>query len=201
MADEQNTDGAAEEQIEGAEDSAESNTDSQGQGLTEEQVEKMLQTRMEQRDRDWQSKFDKLLEEKKQTETKSKTAEERMGELEQKYEAERIGRVRERAISSADLDSDIVTAAEQLLSNEDESVSSGAQKLSELIAQRAEKLTNERLEAEIEKRFPKDKRKPEGGKRGGELTYEELMDMSEEELQTIPRDQRLAIIEKAKQQE
>lgn len=200
MSDEQNANGADESQIEGDANKTEESGEDSPQGLTQEQVEKLLQDRMEKRDREWQSKFDKLLEEKKQTETKSKTAEERMSELEQKYEAERIGRVRERAISGARLDSDVVTAAESLLSKDEESVNSGAQKLSELIAERAEKLANERLEAEIEKRFPKDKRKPQDGKRGGEITYDELVNMSEEELKQIPRAQRLAIIEKAKQE-
>lgn len=189
MADEQ-TQGADESQIEGSEEQTESFGDS-SQGLTQEQVEHLLQDR----DKKWQSKFDKLLQEKKETESKSKTAEERMAELEQRYEQERIGRVRERAISGAQLDADVVSAAEALLSSDDESVGNGAAKLRELIDAKAEAKAQEQLEAEIKKRFPEGK-KPKTGKQGGEMTYEELMALSEDELQNIPREQRLAIMNK-----
>jgi hypothetical protein len=175
MSDEQNVDGAAEEQTEDV--AAESVEGSQTTGLTEEQVEKLLQDR----DKKWQSKFDKLLQEKKETETKSKTAEERIAEIERKYEQERLGRVRERAISGAQLDSDVVEAAQALLSADEESVNSGASKLSELLKSRAEAMANERIEAEIAKRFPKDKGKPSSGKsEPGLLSLEELREKSKD---------------------
>lgn len=192
MADEQNVDGAAEEQI--VDEAAESEQDSQP-GLTEEQVQKLLA----ERDKKWQSKFDKLLQEKKETETKSKTAEERIAEIERKYEQERLGRVRERAISNAKLDSAFVEAAQSLLSNDEESVTDGASRLSELLAERAERIAEERLEAEINKRFPKDKEPPRGGKKVEEMTYQEIMQLSDAEIAKIPDATLQAAIEKAKQ--
>ena len=181
MADEQHTDGADESQTEGGEQ-AESTQDSQG--LTQEQVEQLLQ----ERDKKWQSKFDKLLEEKKQTESKSKTAEERIAEMEQKYEQERLGRVRERAISNASLDADIVSAAEALLSSDEESVNSGAAKLSELLNARAETLAKERVEEEINRRFPKDKEAPKRGKPNAEINYNDLINMSDDEIKQLPQE-------------
>jgi hypothetical protein len=173
MADEENVNGADENQTDDT-NSAES-TDSQG--LTEEQVENLLR----ERDKKWQSKFDKLLQEKKETETKSKTAEERIAEIERKYEQERLGRVRERAISGAKLDSDVVDAAKALLSSDEESVGNGAAKLAELLNTRAESIAQERIEEEISRRFPKDKGKPQGGKSdSGLLSLEELQQKSQD---------------------
>ena len=192
MSDEQKADGAVEERIEGK---AESN-DSQV-GITEEQIENLLRDR----DKKWQSKFDKLLQEKKETETKSKTAEERIAEIEQKYERERLERVREKAIHKAKLDSDVVEAAQALLSNDAEAVDLGATKLSEFIANMAEMKANERLEAEISKRFPRDKEKPQSGKSGGELTWDEIMKMEDSQIKALPQEVLDRAMEKAKQKE
>ncbi len=163
-------------------------------GLTEEQVQKLLA----ERDKKWQSKFDKLLQEKKETETKSKTAEERIAEIERRYEQERRSRVRERAISSAKLDAEFVEAAQALNSDDEESITNGASRLSELLEEIAERRAKERLEAEINKRFPKDKEPPRGGKKVEDMTYQELMQLSDSEIAKIPSEQLDAIIEKAR---
>jgi hypothetical protein len=173
------TNGAAEERIEGADADAKS---SQNAGITEDQISKLL----EERDRKWQSRMDKILAEKKETETKSKTAEERIAEIERKYESERLSRVREHAINSVHLDPSVFESAKMLLDNDEESITNGAAKMKEFLDGIVERRVREGLEKEIDKRFAGGE-KPKGGNKTGELSYADVLEMDDEQIKALPR--------------
>ena len=150
------------------------------ESLTEDKVKAML----EERDRTWQSRFDKLLKEKKETETKSKTAEERIAEIEKRYEEERLGRARERVLHKTQLDESLIDAARQFLGNDEEGIESGASRIAEFIQAKIEAGVKAGVEEEVQRRF-KDAPQPQGGKPGGEMSEEEFLALTDDQLKGL----------------
>ena len=151
------------------------------ESLTEDKVKTML----EERDRTWQSRFDKLLKEKKETETKSKTAEERIAEIERRWEEERLGRARERVLHETKLDASIMDAMQAFLGNDEEGIKSGASQVSQYIQAKIEAGVKAGVDEEIKRRFPENAPKPQGGKPGAEMSREEFLMLTEEQLQSL----------------
>ena len=154
--------------------------ESKSEGLTEDGVKAML----EERDRTWQSRFDKLLKEKKETETKSKTAEERIADIERRYEEERLGRTRERVLHETALDASVVDAAREFLGNDEEGIRTGASRLKEYIAKQIEAGVKAGVDQEVNRRF-KDAPKPQGGAPGTEMSKEEFVALTDEQYQAM----------------
>ena len=121
-----------------------------------------------------------LLNKKKEEEEKQKkTAEQKVEELRQQLAEKdmremRIRKATEAGISQAADLFDIDVRSE-------DGVDSFIETLNGIIEAEAQK----RTEAEVDKRFPKGK-KPQGGKRASELTYQDLLSMTDEEVQQLP---------------
>jgi PHD/YefM family antitoxin component YafN of YafNO toxin-antitoxin module len=116
-------------------------------GLTEESVKKML----EETNRAWQSRFDKVLTEKKQTEVKATTVEERIAQIEAERAAERIAWARKEARAKAGIDDELEMAMGEYMSTDAEAISSGADKIKGLWAKREAEYKSkiEQLEKQI----------------------------------------------------
>lgn len=174
----------ADEQVQPTDEGAVEEQEPKVEGLTEEQVNAMLERRLEDNNRKWQSRFDQLLKEKKDTETKSKTAEQQIAELRQQWEQERVGRTRERVLHEANLDASLMDAMQEFLSNDDEGIKNGASQLQKYIQEKIDAGIKAGVEAEVSKRFEKAP-KPQGGPQGGEMTEQEFLELTDDQLRAM----------------
>lgn len=97
-------------------------TDNQEQTIDMDAVNKML----EERDKKWQSRFDKILAEKKAEETKAMTVEDRIKQLEEERQRERLDWSRKEAKAQAQIDDDLETAILAYSSTDPEKIAEGA---------------------------------------------------------------------------
>ena len=87
-----------------------------------EDVQRMIDEAVGETNKAWQSRFDKILTEKKQTESKALTVEEQIAQLKAEREAERIGWVRKEARAKAGIDDSFEAAALAYASNDPERI-------------------------------------------------------------------------------
>ena len=104
-------------------------TDNQKQTIDMDAVNKML----EERDKKWQSRFDKILAEKKAEENKAMTVEQRIEQLEQERQRERLDWTRKEARATAQIDPSLEEAIISYASNEPEKIQAGAKAIREFI--------------------------------------------------------------------
>jgi hypothetical protein len=92
-------------------------------GLTKEDLE----ARIDKVNKEWQSRFDKLLSEKKEKENQALTIEQRIEQVEREREAERLSFARERAKLGAKIDDELDAAIELYRSDNPEEIGKGAE--------------------------------------------------------------------------
>lgn len=92
-------------------------------GLTKEDLE----ARIDKVNKEWQSRFDKLLSEKKEKENQALTVEQRIEQVEREREAERLSFARERAKLGAKIDDELDAAIELYRSSNPEEIGKGAE--------------------------------------------------------------------------
>ena len=94
-------------------------------GLTKEDLE----ARIDKVNKEWQSRFDKLLSEKKEKENQALTIEQRIEQVEREREAERLSFARERAKLGAKIDDELDAAIGLYRSNNPEEIVKGAESI------------------------------------------------------------------------
>ena len=94
-------------------------------GLTKEDLE----ARIDKVNKEWQSRFDKLLSEKKEKENQALTVEQRIEQVEREREAERLSFARERAKLGAKIDDELDAAIELYRSDNPEEIGKGAESI------------------------------------------------------------------------
>ena len=121
MSDEIN--GAANQQI--VENAEVKNEPVKEAGLTKEDLE----ARIDKVNKEWQSRFDKLLSEKKEKENQALTVEQRIEQVEREREAERLSFARERAKLGAKIDDELDAAIGLYRSSNPEEIVKGAESI------------------------------------------------------------------------
>ena len=121
MSDEIN--GAANQQI--VENAEVKNEPVKEAGLTKEDLE----ARIDKVNKEWQSRFDKLLSEKKEKENQALTVEQRIEQVEREREAERLSFARERAKLGAKIDDELDAAIGLYRSSNPEEIGKGAESI------------------------------------------------------------------------
>jgi len=96
------------------------------EGVSKEDLEALVASKLDENNRKWQSKFDTILGEKKAVEGKALTVEQRMEQLEREREAERLGFAREKAKLSANIDDELEGAIRLYGSSKADEIASGA---------------------------------------------------------------------------
>lgn len=94
-------------------------------GLTKDDLE----ARIDKVNKEWQSRFDKLLSEKKEKESQALTVEQRIEQVEREREAERLSFARERAKLGAKIDDELDAAMELYRSSNPEEIGKGAESI------------------------------------------------------------------------
>jgi len=104
------------------------------EGVSKEDLEALVASKLDENNRKWQSKFDTILGEKKAVEGKALTVEQRMEQLEREREAERLGFTREKAKLSANIDDELEGAIRLYGSSKADEITSGASGIRAYIA-------------------------------------------------------------------
>lgn len=141
-------------------------------------VQAEIRKALEESDKKWQSRFDKVLAEKKTVESVKLTTEERLAKIEQEARAKELAWARKEARAKATI-SDEMEAAIQLFHAEDpEDIGRGAAEIRKLID--AETAPLKAKIEEYEKKAKYGSNPPAGGGSGGGLviTLDELNKMS-----------------------
>jgi hypothetical protein len=183
MADEQDAQGAPEEETSEAE--GEQQEQQNVDALTKEQVEELLQ----ERDRKWQSRFDKLLQEKKQqeeaTEREKMSAEEKIEQLRQEWERSKQEAARARlenraqaAIAEAGIPSPPRLSA-YVGETEDET--------DELVGNYVDWYKQQVAQQELEK-AKANGRKPRSANKLETMTFDDLNEMTRKEVEAFARE-------------
>ena len=94
-------------------------------GLTKDDLE----ARIDKVNKEWQSRFDKLLSEKKEKENQALTVEQRIEQVEREREAERLSFARERAKLGAKIDDELDAAIGLYRSSNPEEIGKGAESI------------------------------------------------------------------------
>ena len=94
-------------------------------GLTKDDLE----ARIDKVNKEWQSRFDKLLSEKKEKENQALTVEQRIEQVEREREAERLSFARERAKLGAKIDDELDAAIGLYRSSNPEEIGNGAESI------------------------------------------------------------------------
>ena len=94
-------------------------------GLTKDDLE----ARIDKVNKEWQSRFDKLLSEKKEKENQALTVEQRIEQVEREREAERLSFARERAKLGAKIDDELDAAIGLYRSSSPEEIGKGAESI------------------------------------------------------------------------
>ena len=148
-------------------------TDNQKQTLDMDAVNKML----EERDKKWQSRFDKILAEKKAEETKAMTVEDRIKQLEEERQRERLDWSRKEAKAQAQIDDDLETAILAYSSTDPEKIAEGARGIREVFDKTIAEYKTRIEELEKNQRFSSRPIKGGGKSQQGlsNMSFDELM--------------------------
>jgi len=141
-----------------------------------------LERKLEEAEKEKMSEQERLEYEKKQWETEREKAR-------QEAEEYRIGLLREKKVHEAGLGPE---AVDLLTGKDEESIDKQIAYFKTLV----DKRVKEQLEQEISQRFP-NRQKPKAGGDSGELTYEDMMNMSEDEVKALGTEKVNEIVQKA----
>jgi hypothetical protein len=111
-----------------ATEATEQQTEAKPEVFGKEDVAKM----MDELNRTWQGRFDKVLTEKKQVGEKAATVEERIAQIEAERQRERIDWARQSAKAKAGIDDELEAAIKLYADSDPESIATGAAKIAEL---------------------------------------------------------------------
>lgn len=115
--------------------------------LTKDSVLEMLKAREEEINKIWQSRFDKLVTEKKTVDTKAMTVEQRLAQIEAERQAERLSFTRERARNKAQIDENFERAIKLYGSDKEEEITAGAEAISNFIQEMKKSFEAEKAKA------------------------------------------------------
>ena len=115
--------------------------------LTKDSVLEMLKAREEEINKTWQSRFDKLVTEKKTVDTKAMTVEQRLAQIEAERQAERLSFARERARNKAQIDENFERAIKLYGSDKEEEITAGAEAISNFIQEMKKSFEAEKAKA------------------------------------------------------
>lgn len=115
--------------------------------LTKDSVLEMLKAREEEINKTWQSRFDKLVTEKKTVDTKAMTVEQRLAQIEAERQAERLSFTRERARNKAQIDENFERAIKLYGSDKEEEITAGAEAISNFIQEMKKSFEAEKAKA------------------------------------------------------
>ena len=128
-------------------------TTEQGQGeekkeaLTKEAVLEMLKAKEDEINKTWQSRFDKLVTEKKTVDTKAMTVEQRLAQIEAERQAERLSFTRERARNKAQIDEDFERAIKLYGSDKEDEITAGADAIASYVQNLKKSFEEEKAKA------------------------------------------------------
>lgn len=131
--------GNAEEQKEQSEEKKEA--------LTKESVLEMLKAKEDEINKTWQSRFDKLVTEKKTVDTKAMTVEQRLAQIEAERQAERLSFTRERARNKAQIDEDFERAIKLYSSDKEDEITAGADAIASFVQNLKKSFEEEKAKA------------------------------------------------------
>ena len=128
-------------------------TTEQGQGeekkeaLTKESVLEMLKAKEDEINKTWQSRFDKLVTEKRTVDTKAMTVEQRLAQIEAERQAERLSFTRERARNKAQIDEDFERAIKLYGSDKEDEITAGADAIASFVQNLKKSFEEEKAKA------------------------------------------------------
>lgn len=117
------------------------------EALTKESVLEMLKAKEDEINKTWQSRFDKLVTEKKTVDTKAMTVEQRLAQIEAERQAERLSFTRERARNKAQIDEDFERAIKLYGSDKEDEITAGADAIASYIQNLKKSFEEEKAKA------------------------------------------------------
>lgn len=117
------------------------------EALTKESVLEMLKAKEDEINKTWQSRFDKLVSEKKTVDTKAMTVEQRLAQIEAERQAERLSFTRERARNKAQIDEDFERAIKLYGSDKEDEITAGADAIASYIQNLKKSFEEEKAKA------------------------------------------------------
>jgi hypothetical protein len=146
----------------------EQTTQPAAQTLTLEQVQAAIKDAQDKTAKEWQSRFDKILTEKKQEQEKKLTVEEQLASIQAERQAERLEWVRKEAKASAGLDNDLEQALLGYASSDADTIKMSAEKIKEWWGNK--ELTYQKKIAELEQKLQYGAKPPiKGGALGSDF--------------------------------
>lgn len=132
--------------VENAEEQKEQSEEKK-EALTKESVLEMLKAKEDEINKTWQSRFDKLVTEKKTVDTKAMTVEQRLAQIEAERQAERLSFTRERARNKAQIDEDFERAIKLYGSDKEEEITAGADAIASFVQNLKKSFEEEKAKA------------------------------------------------------
>lgn len=117
------------------------------EALTKESVLEMLKAKEDEINKTWQSRFDKLVTEKKTVDTKAMTVEQRLAQIEAERQAERLSFTRERARNKAQIDEDFERAIKLYGSDKEDEITAGADAIASYVQNLKKSFEEEKAKA------------------------------------------------------
>lgn len=115
--------------------------------LTKESVLEMLKAKEDEINKTWQSRFDKLVTEKRTVDTKAMTVEQRLAQIEAERQAERLSFTRERARNKAQIDEDFERAIKLYGSDKEDEITAGADAIASFVQNLKKSFEEEKAKA------------------------------------------------------
>lgn len=115
--------------------------------LTKESVLEMLKAKEDEINKTWQSRFDKLVTEKRTVDTKAMTVEQRLAQIEAERQAERLSFTRERARNKAQIDEDFERAIKLYGSDKEDEITAGADAIASYVQNLKKSFEEEKAKA------------------------------------------------------
>jgi hypothetical protein len=119
--------------------------------LTKEAMDLAIKQATEEVNKKWQSRFDTVLGEKKTVESKGQTLEQRLEQIEQERERERLDWSRKEAKAKFQIDDELDAAINQYASKDAESIKNGAVTIRNVIDKMIATKTEQAVKAALEK--------------------------------------------------
>lgn len=138
----------------------------------EKEVQEAIKAALDAERRIWQSRFDTVVAEKKTVEGKALTVEQRLEQIEQERQRERLEWSRKEAKAKAQINDELDNAVKLYASNDPEDIATGAGKIKEMIDALIKTETEKAVKEALEKIGSQPT--PKGGANNTEITRESL---------------------------
>lgn len=150
------------EQIEEVETKEVQPEEKKDNSLTSDQVKELISEAVQETNQTWQSRFDKLRQEKEEEKKTKETIEEKIARIEKERIEERLGFAREKLIAKSGLDENIYNLASKLSADDVNEIESGVNGLVEFINNEVQKQLKEKLDKDYADKFSTSKQ-PKAG--------------------------------------